>query len=153
MASAGNDHVDTAREGVHLALGRDAAVDGDDARAQVFAQHEQLFGDLAGQLARGGDDQRPRVARAARAAVARRGEDSMKQRQPEGRRLAAAGLGEAEHVAPGEGGGNGLALDRARLAEAGVGDAVQQRIVETEDVEGTAGRRPHGPGGRLVVGG
>ena len=61
-----------------------------------------LRGEFAGRL----EDERARHARAG-AALFQHGQH----RQHEGRRLAGAGLRDAEHVAPGEHVGNGLILD------------------------------------------
>jgi hypothetical protein len=89
----------------------------------------EAFGDLAGQFPRGGQDQ-------GAAAAARRllgiGGKALKNRQREGRRLAGAGLGDAEQVLALQQDRDGLGLDRGRrLIALGV-EGLQQAGVEAE---------------------
>jgi hypothetical protein len=67
--------------------------------------------DLFSQFAGGGQDQCPHAA-------SRVGEQALQDRQDEGGRLAGAGLGDAQEIAPGQDRWNGLLLDRGGLAMA-----------------------------------
>ena len=104
-----------------LLLEADAAVDGGDAEVAGARQRAQLVDDLAGELARGGEDERRRAAGV--------GRDAVDERDAEGERLAGAGGRLGEHVAAGEHVGDDELLD----GEGGV-DAALAR----------ARRRPHG---------
>jgi hypothetical protein len=64
---------------------------------------------LGGQLARWGEDQRPDPA-------ARPVHELLEERQHERRRLAGAGLGQAEHVTPVQYVGDGFFLDGGRMS-------------------------------------
>ena len=97
-----------------LLLEADAAVDGGHAQAAGARQRAQLVDDLAGQLARGGEDERRRAARV--------GRDAVDQRGAEGERLAGAGRRLGEHVAAGQHVGDDELLD----GEGGVHAAIAQ---------------------------
>ena len=60
----------------------------------------------------------------------------LQQRQPEGRRLAGAGLGLADHVAAFEQRRDRLLLDRARRLVADVVEGLQERLGQAELGEG-----------------
>ena len=79
--------------------------------------------DLHGQFAGRHQDQRTGGLRAALGAEP---DDLRQDRQGEGRRLARTGLGDAEHVAAGHEGRNGLDLDRLGVGEAGGDGGFQQ---------------------------
>src|SRR4051812_47414505 len=53
-----DDDVDAVLEGVQLGVVADAAVDGEDAQSEVLAGEREVAGDLQGQLAGRGDDER-----------------------------------------------------------------------------------------------
>ncbi len=101
-----DQHVDAARELGILIVERDAADHQRDIELVVDAVFDEAFFDLRGEFAGRLEDQRARHARAG-AALLQHGQH----RQHEGRRLAGAGLRDAEHVAPGEHVGDGLILD------------------------------------------
>ena len=79
-----------------------------DVELVVDAVFDEAFLDLRGEFARRLEDQRARHAGAGAALFQQR-----QHRQRERRRLAGAGLGDAEHVAPGEHVRDGLVLDRS----------------------------------------
>ena len=106
-ARRGDQHVDAARQLDVLIVERDAADQQRDVELAVGAVFDEAFLDLGREFAGRLEDQRARHARA-RAALLEHGQH----RQREGRRLAGAGLGDAEHVAPREHVGDGLILDR-----------------------------------------
>ena len=110
-----------------LPLVRLAAVDRQRLDVLVAAVLVQRLGDLDRQLARRGQDQR-----LDRALL---GIDGLDDRQPEGGRLAGAGLRLGDHVAAGEQDRDDLDLDRRRLLVADVLDRFQQRGVEPELLE------------------
>ncbi len=122
---AGDDDVGSAAQGALLGHGADAAKDRDGADVGELAQHLEVAVDLHGQLARGREDQGPRVLSAA-------GHKALDDGQREGGGLARAGLGQAEHVAAFEHLGNGLGLDGPGLAEARLGYGAQNVFVQPE---------------------
>ena len=95
-----------------LLLEADAAVDGGHAEVAGARQRAQLVDDLAGELARGGEDERRRAPRV--------GRDAVDQRDAEGERLAGAGRRLGEHVAAGEHVGDDELLDGERGVHAAV---------------------------------
>ena len=101
-----DQHVDAAGELGVLIVERDAADDQRDVELVVDAVSGKAFLHLRRELARRLEDERARHAGAG-AALLQHGQH----RQHEGRRLAGAGLRDAEHVAPGEHVGDGLILD------------------------------------------
>ena len=101
-----DQHIDAARELGVLVVERDAADDQRDVELVVDAVFDKTFFDLRREFARRLEDERARHARAG-AAFFQHGQH----RQHECRRLAGAGLRDAEHVAPGEHVGDGLILD------------------------------------------
>ncbi len=103
----------------------DAAEHHGGAHRDVLAVGAGAVGDLRGELAGGGEDQR-----AWRAAGA--GGEPLQHRQHECGRLAGAGLGAGEHVAAGEHGGNRPLLNGGRGVVALVGDRAQQLGREPE---------------------
>ena len=113
-AGGGDDDVDAAGERRDLRPLLDAAEDHGMAERQVFRIGAQLLADLDGELARRRQDQR----------AGRRGWRAGGERQPvqdrqhEGRRLAGAGLRDAQDVAPLELGGDRPRLDRRRVGVA-----------------------------------
>ena len=102
-----DQHVDAARELGVLVVERNAADDERDVELVVGAVFGEAFLDLRRELARRLEDERARHAGAG-AALFQHGQH----RQREGRRLAGAGLRDAEHVAPGEHVRDRLFLDR-----------------------------------------
>ena len=101
-----DQNVDAAGELGILIAERDAADDERHVELVVDAVFGETFLDLRGELAGRFENESARHARAG-AAFFQHGQH----RQHEGRRLAGAGLRDAEHVAPGKHVGNGLILD------------------------------------------
>ncbi len=79
----------------------------------VLAEGLEMLGDLRRQFAGGLKDQRARHARSRAASL-----EPGQHRQHEGRGLAGSGLRDAEHVAAGDGHGNGFLLNGSRFLEA-----------------------------------
>ena len=90
----------------------------------------ERFLDLGGELARRFEDERARHARP-RAALL----EGAQHRQRERRRLAGAGLGDAEDVAPLQGVGNSLFLDRRRRFVAGRLYGVEHFLAQAEFIK------------------
>ena len=110
-ARRGDENVDAAAQGVDLRLLADAAEDHGLAQMQMLAVGAELVADLDREFAGRRQDQ---GARAARPVVCALSGKLMENRQREGRRLAGAGLGDAQHVPAGEKFGDGPRLDRRR---------------------------------------
>jgi hypothetical protein len=108
-ARRGDDDVDAARELPDLRARTDAADDDGNRRVEVLAIDLDRIGDLLRQFARRREDQVAAGARFDRRAVCRQ---ALQHRQHEGRRLAGAGLGDAEQVMAGEDRRYCLHLDR-----------------------------------------
>ena len=121
----GDEDVDAGGERLDLRPVLHAAEHDGDGEAHVAAVDAEALGDLAGQLAGRAEHQDA-------AAAARRGPgiggQALQDRQGEGRGLAGAGLGDAQHVAPGEDAGDGLGLDGRGLAIALFGQRLQQGL-------------------------
>jgi hypothetical protein len=62
-------------------------------------------------------------------------EESVEQRQRNGRRLAGTRLGQTEYVTTPEAGGNRFELDRPRSVETSGTDTVHESVVQVEPVE------------------
>src|SRR5438067_2407278 len=86
-------------------------------------------GDLRRQLTRGSENQHTDLAGLGNLAIAGK---AVERGQHERRRLAGAGLGDAEQIAAGENRGNGLALDWRRLRIIFRGERVEQGLREPE---------------------
>ena len=129
-----DQHVDAARELDVLVVERDAADQERDVELVVDAVFGEALLDLRGEFARRLDDQRARHAGAGAALLQER-----QHGQRESRCLAGAGLGDAEHVAPGEHVRNSLVLD-------GGGSFVASRSNGRENLFGQAEmRKGHKP--------
>ena len=109
-ARRGHDQVDAAAQRLDLRAFADAAEDRRVAQRQMPAVGADVLFDLRDQLARRRDHQHAHAC-----AVGRRRGQPFEQRQHERRRLAGAGLRDADDVAAGEDHGNRLRLDRRRL--------------------------------------
>ena len=116
-AGRGDQHVGAALELLVLLVEGDAADQQRDVELVVLAVLDEVLLDLRGEFARRLEDQRARHARAGAALF-----EPRQHRQHEGRRLAGAGLGDAEHILALQGVRNGARLDRRRHGVAGVGD-------------------------------
>ena len=109
-------HADTAVERLHL-------------QPLHAAERGEHAAHLVGQLAGRYEDESVRVPRLGL-------RDAVEQGEPEGQCLARPGLRLAEHVAPGEGVGDGQGLDRERLGETLGGQGVDELGRHAQRVEG-----------------
>jgi hypothetical protein len=131
-AGGGDQHVEAGLDGAFLRAVFHAAEDDCDLEAEVTAIGLEAFGDLAGQFAGRRQDEDAGGARLGRDAV---GGEAVQDRQGEGRRLAGAGLGDAQKVLAGHDVRNGLGLDRGGGGVAFGGQRLQQGRIQAEGVE------------------
>jgi hypothetical protein len=110
-ARAADDDLRLTSQRLPLPVSGNAAEDRDDRDLRETRQQPDLGVDLRCEFACRCEYECARSAAALR-------HESLEHRQREGRRLAGAGLGEAQHVAPCECGRDGLGLDGARMNEA-----------------------------------
>ena len=113
-------------------MSRYAAKDGNNPHLGKARQRADLIADLCRQLARWRQHKRARSA----ASIAA---EAVQQGQREGRRLAGTSLGEAQHIVPREGRGDGVGLDGSGLDKALGEHPSEDGRIEAEPVE--AGRR------------
>ena len=146
-AGGGDDDVDAAAELLDLAVHGRAAVDGGELDADGLAERGQGVVHLLGQLAGRHEHQAARGA----AALLGLGADAGEQRQAEGEGLARAGGGLAEHVAAGEGVGQGGGLDGERAVDAAPLERGHQLLGQAQLAERRAGRLGRGLDGVLDV--
>ena len=99
------------------------------AELEIAAVGPQAVADLERELARRGEDQRAGAFRFIHAIVPG---EMLQQRQAEGRRLAGAGLGDAEHIAARKTERNGLRLDRGRMGIVLGRESAQERLGDAE---------------------
>ena len=127
-----HQHVEPARQRADLRAVRHAAEDDGDVERQAGREVAEALRDLAGEFARRGEHENARPA-------ARRGplvgDEAVEDRQREGRRLAGAGLGDADQVASVHQDGNGLSLNGGRLGVAHLGQRGHERRGKAEAVE------------------
>ena len=116
-AGSRDEHIGAARDLQVLVAEGDAADQQRDRELVVDAVFDESFLDLRRELTRRLDDERARHARPGAARLQHR-----QHRQGEGCRLAGAGLGDAEDIAPLEDVGDGLGLDRGGDGVAGLLD-------------------------------
>ena len=133
-AGAGHHDVDTAGQGVDLTALADTAEDHGGAHAHRLRQRGEGLVDLAGQLPGGGEDQ---PTRGPSGAAAARGGQAGHQRNAEGVGLTRARPAAAQHVAPGQGVGQGGGLDRRGGGDARVRQDGEQGGGNAEVGEGT----------------
>ncbi len=110
-AGGGDQDVEAAVQRLVLRTVLDAAVDGGDRQAHALGIDLEAVGDLRSQFARRRQDEATHALGGRNDAV---GQDVLQDRQGEGRRLAGAGLGDAQQVMAGQQVRNGLGLDRGR---------------------------------------
>ena len=134
QASRRGDHHVRAHQHAALlhvpALAVAAAVDHRRRDGQVVGKALELLVDLHGQLARGHDDDRFDLV-----VVVALQQQPVQQRQRVGRRLARAGLGAADDVAPLEDDRNGVLLHGGHLLEIHIVKSVEKFLLEVEFVE------------------
>ena len=119
-ARRGDHHIGAAIELAVLLVVGHAADQKRHGELVVLAENLEMLGDLCGKLARRLQDQRARHAGSRPASL-----EPRQHRQHEGCRLAGAGLGNAEHVASGDGVRYGLRLNGGRRLEARRGNGGQ----------------------------
>ena len=139
-----DDQFDPGAQRLDLRTLAHAAEDRRHAQRQMFRVGAHVFLDLHHQLARRRDHQR---AHPAPLPFAEPSSEMMQNRQDEGRRLAGAGLRDADDIAPGENLRNGGRLDRRRLGVTSFLDGFEDAVVETERTKG------HEPGTIVEAGG
>ena len=139
-AGRGDQDVEAAGQGLDLRAVLGAAEDDGDAHVQVLAVATEAFGDLGGQLAGRRQHDAARAAARAGPAVFRQ---AVQDRQGEGRRLAGAGLGDAEQVLAGQHGRDGLGLDRGRGLIAFGRKGLQDRLGQAQGREFGVGELGH----------
>ena len=135
-AGRGDDDVGAALERADLLEHRRAAVEREDRQPAAARVLVHGLGDLHGQLARRHEDEAVGAAPVVGAESAR---DAVQHRQRERRRLARAGCGLREQVAPLEQQRNRLALDRRRLLVAERRHRRDDGVVEAERGESAGG--------------
>ena len=131
-AGRGDQHVEAARDGAHALVVGNAAEDHADREAHELAVGLGAGGDLRGELARRRKHQHADLAGLRDVAG---GGEAVERRQHEGRGLAGAGLGDAEQVAAGQDGRDGLELDRRRLRIILRGERIEQGLREPEGMK------------------
>ncbi len=133
-----DDDFDPSLEGLDLRLVGAAAVDGQHADAATTTGLLEVAGDLDGQLPGGGDGEglRPTgVADRGELRVVRR-DDPVEHRHTEAERLTGSGLGLTDDVVPAQGDRQGHRLDGEGGMDAGVGERVDNVLVDAEIGEG-----------------
>ncbi len=144
-----DDDLGAGPKGSHLRLEADTAVDrGGTERAAAAVGADALL-DLERELSGRGEDEAAdrQSGRAAGSGIAGGGVlgcrpaavEQLEDRQDEGGRLAGAGLGAGEHVAPGEDERDGFGLDRGGLCVALGGDRAEKLGRQPESIEGHGG--------------
>ena len=132
QATGGGDHdVDAAPQLVDLAAHRRAAVDGAELEVQRLGQRRECVVDLLRELAGRHQDQRARLV--CRPPTT---DEAGQHRQPEGQRLAGAGLAAAEHVPAGEGVGQRPYLDGERGLQAAARQRRDEHVGQAELAKG-----------------
>ena len=144
---AGDDDVDAGGQGLLLGLLGHAAEDGGHAQRDGVGQGPDGLGDLAGELAGGGQDQADGVTGAGHVLLGQ----ALDQGQGEGEGLAGPGAPAAQHVAPGEGVGQGRTLDGEGGGEAAGAEVGDEVGIHAQGGEGR--RRGRGRGGGRRGGG
>ena len=128
-AGRGDQDVDATRQGLDLAAVAHAADDGAEAQAEAAAVGVEAARDLDGKLAGRREDERARAL--GLGAFAGSGE-VLQHGQREGRRLAGAGLGDAQNVTALQQRRDGARLDRRGHGVAGGVQGTQQRLGQAE---------------------
>ena len=132
-----DDDVDAGLERLELRLVAHAAVDGEDAQAEVLAGQGEVGRDLERELAGRRDDQGLRLA--LRQVGVRRvvlGDAALEHRDAEGQGLAGAGAGLADEVGAHQGDREGHLLDGERGGDAGALERVADLGEHAEIAEG-----------------
>ncbi len=130
-ARGGHQDVDAELDGVQIGFDADTAVGDQGAKRQVVGIFDDALAHLGGQLAGRGEHQGAHLT----TATAMVGQQPLQHGQGEAGRLACACLGAAEHVLPGQNGGNGLLLDGGWLFVTQLLDGPQDVRGQTQFVE------------------
>ncbi len=128
-AGRGDDDVNALSQGVILRTIAHAAIDGGNADGHAATQQGGVLGDLQGELARGHQDERARMARTGRC------HQLLQQREQVRRCLAGARLGGSEDVEAVKGLGDGRGLNGGGSLEAHVLQIALQAGIEVETIE------------------
>ena len=131
-ARSRNQHVDAVLERAHLPADRHAADRERGCDAQVAPVGVEAVEDLSRQLAGGAEHQHAAALALRRASV---GAERVQDRQRKGRRLAGAGLGDPDDVAPAHGGRYGLGLDRCGSDVVFLRKGAGDRLCQAEGVK------------------
>jgi hypothetical protein len=130
-AGRGDQDIDTLLEQLLLVTHADAADEQRHGEVEMLAVGLEAVGNLRRQLARRAEDQRARHPGAGAA-----GGEAVQHRQGEARRLAGAGLRDADDVAALEQHGDGAGLDRGGVHIAGIGDGTLNLLAQAKLGEG-----------------
>ena len=131
-AGRGDEEIDAVAQALDLAEARHAAEHQRGGDMRALGQFPDRVIDLDGEFAGGSEDEG--VGGSGRAAGAH-GHDLGEDGQREGRRLAGAGLGDAQHVAPGQVRRDRLLLDRLGRGEAGSFGCLEEEAGDSEFLE------------------
>ena len=131
-AGGGDDHIEAARQNLTLRAQGHAADDAGDLQAGEAAIGAEALGDLRRQLTGRRQNQN---AHEAGVRTARVGQQALDDGQREGRRLAGAGLGDAEQIAALQKRGDGLCLNGGGMGVAFFGQSAKKRLDEAEILE------------------
>ncbi len=136
-ARGADDDVDAGLERVELRVVADAAVDGEDAQAEVLAGEREVARDLERELTGRGDDERLRLAlRHVRVRRVLGRDAALEHRDAEGERLAGARAGLADQVGAHQGDREGHLLDGEGGGDAGAVEGVADVGKDPELTEG-----------------
>src|SRR5271170_3533098 len=127
-----NQDVQPLGERTNLRAVRHAAEDHGDLERQPRREIAETLRDLTGEFARRAEHEGPCSELRRRAGI---GEQLVEDRQREGRRLASAGLGDADEIAALHQRGNRLCLDRRRLLIAHFSERPYEGLGEAEAIE------------------
>ena len=131
----GHDHINTLVQRPDLEIIALAATDGDVANLQAARERLDAVRNLIGKLTRRGENQHACTAHLVGLALV---EQLVQKRQQIGRRLAGAGLCQANQIMAGENGRNGFLLDRGRFGQALRRDVVDDARRQTKLEKGVA---------------
>ena len=137
-ARRGDQHIDAARQPFGLHVDRGAADDAERPDRRAFGIGVEIGGDLGGQFAGRRQDQCAAGPGIGLLAVV---DQPGQHRQPEGRRLAGAGLRQSQHVAALDHGGDRLGLDRGGRGQPHRGDIGVDAVVDAHLGKGAGGQR------------
>ncbi len=138
-ARGGDDDVDSALEVLDLVELADAPEDDGARDAGVPAVGLETLGDLSGEFASGGEDERAGEGVPSAGLVGREGAETREEGEGEGGGLAGAGLGDAEEVAAVEDGRDGSGLDGRGGGVGLFGEGAEDEGIKGEGIERVQG--------------